>query len=530
MNKNIKAVVLDFDDTMYSHKMEEVPGLTRRALKELKGNGYIIGMCTSRFPSEFSRFPTSMLDQFDAAIEGTGGLVIQQEKITHMDLLNHDTVVQFTTYMDNHNITYQWITSELEEHFNKEPIMKVKMHIFNWRGKLPTIQKWNGERLLNLMFYDADETEMEHLCNMSKDVSVQRWRTSGQINAKGVDKAYGVREFARLFHIKPEEVAAFGDGGNDVSMLDQAGIGIAVGDASQVLKDRADVITDSIEEGGIFNACVEQGWIEDHEGIKIIFFDIDGTTYQNNIKDNPKSTMTALKKLRDQGIRLAIDTSRADAEMCHLPKKFLSSMDAIISCGGGKIQMDGKDYYRYLDQEHVKNGIEYLEKNHIVYRWVDGHGHCYLNRHVKEVDEIFDRLYSMIPEAHAYNGEKLVHLLYYTSDGEQLKQIEKLFPTEHHTHLGYANEINAHAISKAASMRITASHYGYSSLNIAAFGDGYNDVEMLQAAQVGIAMGNAKQACKAAADYVTDSIENDGMYNACIHFGWIKSDHKQGDK
>ena len=54
-----------------------------------------------------------------------------------------------------------------------------------------------------------------------------------------------------------------------------------------------------------------------------------------------------------------------------------------------------------------------------------------------------------------------------------------------------------------------------------AFGDGENDMEMLRYVGIGVAMGNASDAVKAAADYVTDTVDDDGIEKALRHFGLI---------
>ena len=57
-----------------------------------------------------------------------------------------------------------------------------------------------------------------------------------------------------------------------------------------------------------------------------------------------------------------------------------------------------------------------------------------------------------------------------------------------------------------------------------AIGDGMNDVEMFQAVDVAIAMGNAKEGLKELADYVTTDILEDGIYNAFRHFGLLEEE------
>ena len=56
---------------------------------------------------------------------------------------------------------------------------------------------------------------------------------------------------------------------------------------------------------------------------------------------------------------------------------------------------------------------------------------------------------------------------------------------------------------------------------VVVFGDGKNDVDMLTHAGFGVAMGNACEEAKAAADYVTDDVDENGIFNALRHFNVI---------
>ena len=79
----------------------------------------------------------------------------------------------------------------------------------------------------------------------------------------------------------------------------------------------------------------------------------------------------------------------------------------------------------------------------------------------------------------------------------------------------------AAGVDKSTAMLAEAARLGLSQEQTVAFGDGYNDREMLSCAGCGIAMGNGEDAAKQAADYITTPIGEDGIYQACRHFGWI---------
>lgn len=78
-----------------------------------------------------------------------------------------------------------------------------------------------------------------------------------EITAKGIDKAKALDTVLRPMNIMPEEMMAFGDGQNDASMLEYVGLGIAMGNAIEELKQMADDITASNNEEGIAKALAK---------------------------------------------------------------------------------------------------------------------------------------------------------------------------------------------------------------------------------------------------------------------------------
>ena len=75
-------------------------------------------------------------------------------------------------------------------------------------------------------------------------------------------------------------------------------------------------------------------------------------------------------------------------------------------------------------------------------------------------------------------------------------------------------EVSMRGIHKGFAVEFLLKHYGMNRLDAIAIGDSDNDRKMLEAAGVGIAMGNADEDLKKSADYVTDRIENAGLAKA----------------
>ena len=257
--------------------------------------------------------------------------------------------------------------------------------------------------------------------------------------------------------------------------------------------------------------------------IRIVFLDIDGTSYQNEIHDAPASTKLAFQKLKQQGVKLAVCTSRTYEEMAKLPADYRAAMDLVVCSNGARILTRTADRMRRMNRDETRQVIACLDRLHLTYRYEDEHGHGYLNEDAPDKSAIFRRLYSLVPPVKRYEGERLIHLLFYTTDPAVLAQIAACSPHETLIHFaGMVNELTQKGVSKASGMRRACQLLGLRMDQAAAFGDNGNDASMLKAAGIGVAMGNSDETCRQAADYVTARIEEDGLYQACVHYGWIR--------
>lgn len=519
--KQMKAIIFDIDDTLYSHKLKRVPSLTYYTLKKLKENGYKIGFCTSRYPKEFYSLPKDIFEYADLVISGTGGIYQQNDEIIRIISFDKETSNKYIHYLNKQeNMYYMWVTPTQEAHFSKPPIERIFKHHEDWSGKCPTVQDYNDEELINIVYYNATDEQIQDILRINDDTNVERWGDCGHINPRGINKAFGIEQFSKYFNIDLEDIICFGDGANDVSMIKKAGIGVAVGNGHEILKKQATYVCDNIENNGIYTFCVEHKLINPIDS-KIFFFDIDGTTYRHDIQACPDSTKLAIKTLKENGHKTCICTSRNIEEMVNLPKEFLDMFDATIRLAGGHLTIEGKEIYNEVDHEELCNVVEYFNEHNIPYRYVVNDGHGYLVNSTEYVRGLFKYQYQMCPPEKKYENEPVIHYQYYLTTPEQDKEIKNIVKKSTITHLRVSHEITQENLDKSTAIHQVAKYYGYNPENTVAFGDGGNDVTMLQSAQIGIAMGNACDACKQIADYVTDSIEENGLYKACKHFKWI---------
>jgi Cof subfamily protein (haloacid dehalogenase superfamily) len=102
-------------------------------------------------------------------------------------------------------------------------------------------------------FFPADY-EQQLMARLPQCIS-GRWHPEfTDITANGADKGKGIVAIARHDGLDISQTIAFGDGGNDTSMILQAGIGIAMGNAIDELKHQADYVTTSVDDDGVLNA------------------------------------------------------------------------------------------------------------------------------------------------------------------------------------------------------------------------------------------------------------------------------------
>lgn len=255
--------------------------------------------------------------------------------------------------------------------------------------------------------------------------------------------------------------------------------------------------------------------------VKAIFFDIDGTLVSFQTHQVPASTREAISALRAKGIKVFIATGRHMRAINNLGDM---EFDGYITMNGSYC-LEGKDeviYRRGIPKEDILAMIDYQEKVENFPSALVQENAIWMNYSNQAVEEIFELLkFSDVPLRPLREvADETVYQVIAFFQKEQQERIMSVMPHAEATRWNpMFSDVVPHGSSKAVGIDKMLEHFGIALEDSMAFGDGGNDVEMLQHVPIGIAMGNAEEEVKAIADYVTDTVDNDGILKALKHFG-----------
>ena len=267
---------------------------------------------------------------------------------------------------------------------------------------------------------------------------------------------------------------------------------------------------------------------------KIVFLDIDGTMVDASGRI-PASTKEALHRAQENGHRLVICSGRSRFQI--YDELLDLGFSGIVGAAGAFVEADGKEiYHAYIDEAHGKKSFEYLEKNGFLYCYQADDG-IVLNQRsfdgiigiYREVGMSESRLTRLMGNMHLteepWKNSHNEKIIYYQAPFPLAKvhaDLEPYFDAIAFSMEGidaYAGEIGINGIHKATGMERYLNYVGMSREDSIAIGDGANDLQMMEYAGIGVAMGNALLDVKKRADMVTDDIGEDGLYRAFVKLG-----------
>ncbi|MDF1618531.1 Cof-type HAD-IIB family hydrolase [Petrocella sp. FN5] len=289
-----KMLVLDMDGTLLNER-QEISKENVEAIKDLIDRGIKVVLASGRAYQGMSRYLEILgmnLEGFysitcsgSLTVENKSDSILHEVPIEHEDLLalldlcetfdldmSAYTKDNILVHQDNLYSRYDAIANDMElkeinfhemdkaiEVFkvsliNENPVMKEEMIRY-----FPTIQlssvamrdktAYNPEILMETWRFP------KHI--LENYTIVQPLPFSLEILHKSCNKAVGVQQVAQVYGIKREEIVCVGDSGNDLHMIEYAGLGVAMGNAIDQIKAVADIVTLTNEENGVAEVIKE---------------------------------------------------------------------------------------------------------------------------------------------------------------------------------------------------------------------------------------------------------------------------------
>lgn len=262
--------------------------------------------------------------------------------------------------------------------------------------------------------------------------------------------------------------------------------------------------------------------------IKMVATDIDGTIFNMKTEEFSPRVKKCIKTLSNMGIKVVLVTGRMHTSTYFLADE-LELDTPVVSYQGGLIKenkKDGKTLYRKdLDKDTAKEIIKWAKQNNI-------HINLYMDDvlYVENDDEIIKRYtylrnvsYNVVnfDDIEIDNVNKLLAIDYDNPDKatqwrdylrEKYPELSIVKSSQ------YFCEISDSGAKKSCAVEFLRKMWGFSQDEVLTIGDQDNDIELLKSGGIKVAMGNGTQNLKEIADFVTDTIDNDGFVKAIEKF------------
>lgn len=258
-----------------------------------------------------------------------------------------------------------------------------------------------------------------------------------------------------------------------------------------------------------------------------LFFDIDGTILDSKTHSVPKSTIQSLKMAKERGHLLFINTGRT---ACDIPDEIEALPFDGYCCGCGTYIRYGEQilFQSVIPNDRGAEIVDYMRELGIS-GVLEGTEDVYFQDVIYENEEIED-----FRKHAAIKGNGITHtleepglrydkLILCSRDKKAVKRFAAFVEQDIRV-LDYGNgfyECIQKAYSKASAIKWLQNYLELADDELYVFGDSANDMDMFVCVKHAVAMGNHDRALEQEAEYVTDTVERDGIKKALEHYGLI---------
>lgn len=251
-----KIIFIDLDGTLLSHTTNTIPESAIQALHLAKEKGILLFIASGRHKSALELGGWLKELSFDGYVTLNGQFCFLGDQIVHKKPIHPDDIRLVVEHLDKH--PFPCIFFEADHMYINMVDPQTKSLFEGVEEELPPIRE--ASRALKNEIYQLcvfGEEQKNTLLTHLKYSAYTGWSDAGwDIIPSDGNKWEGIKRVLSLLHISSQDAAAIGDGRNDIEMLENVGYSIAMGNASDTVKQYADFVTTHIDEDGLSNAIM----------------------------------------------------------------------------------------------------------------------------------------------------------------------------------------------------------------------------------------------------------------------------------
>lgn len=274
---NRKLIFLDIDGTIFNDETRSISIKTRYAIKNARINGNYICIGTGRSKAEIE---SEILDLgFDGIVCAAGTYIMWKNEVIREKYLDNILLTQMISILKQSNSFYIMEGSEhlyVEKcswsrmlHRAKQGDSTADRLVQGYGANIIEIEETAGISKVNkIVYYLSDYSSKRMDCEMAPNgINVTTLSLGlssgncGELTLKEHHKGEGIKFLSDYLGINMSDTIAIGDSDNDIEMLKEAGIGIAMGNAKENVKQMADEVTDTILRDGVYKAFLKHALI-----------------------------------------------------------------------------------------------------------------------------------------------------------------------------------------------------------------------------------------------------------------------------
>ncbi len=266
-----KMICIDMDGTLLNSG-HEVSERNKKAIKKAIEKGIVVAITTGRI-FRSAKIYADLLGIETPIVASNGGFIKEQdkEKVIYKSALTYEQLKKIDSVIKKHDLNvyynlYDGIILEKtldENHAYKQANKRAKTEedkitIMENVDIDKAFKKYEGDVLKAICIENENIEELNKAKKELKAIEglevVSSWSNNFEVMPKGTCKWSGIKQLAKILGIKEDEIVCIGDSENDLSMVQNAGFGIAMGNAREDVKEVAKYITDDNEHDGVGKA------------------------------------------------------------------------------------------------------------------------------------------------------------------------------------------------------------------------------------------------------------------------------------